>query len=57
MFDARQCARVHHPSRAGGFDLPFSLATGLTGSIHLQPEALPLPFTLQLSNRLRVTLP
>ena len=57
LFDERQCARVHYPSGAGGFDLPVPLATGLTGSIHLQHIALQLPFTLQLSSRLRVTVP
>lgn len=42
---------------AGGFDLPIPLSSYLTGYVHLQYVGLLLPFSLQLSNRLSLTLP
>ena len=42
---------------AGGLDLPIPLGTGLTGAVELQHVGLQLPFQLQWSNRVRLTLP
>ncbi len=42
---------------AGGFDLPIPLGAGLTGAVELQYVGLQLPFQLQWSNRVSLTLP
>lgn len=41
----------------GGFDLPIPLSAGLVGTVELQYVALQLPFLLQWSNRVGLTLP
>ena len=42
---------------AGGLDIPIPLATGLVGAVELQYVGLQLPFLLEFSNRVRLTLP
>jgi hypothetical protein len=42
---------------AGGFDLPIPLAPALVGAVELQHVGLQLPWQLQWSNRVRLSLP
>lgn len=42
---------------AGGFDFPIPLSAGLVGTLELQYVGLQVPFLLEYSNRVRISLP